>query len=121
MKQLNDELTMSCFVAQILRVSPRKVSPVPCMLGAGTEIEGGKETPGWVRIAQQQQLDLRHMIAPRCTAIAGSCLMYKARRLLRSWKEIQQKSLEGEDAEELWEKLFKEQDQFRKTDRLSPG
>ncbi|UPK94611.1 hypothetical protein LCI18_005546 [Fusarium solani-melongenae] len=55
------------------------------------------------------------MIAPRCTAIAWSCLLYKARRVLRVWKEIQQKSLAGEeDIEELLGQLTEEQDQYQR-------
>ncbi|KAI8658572.1 hypothetical protein NCS55_01133900 [Fusarium keratoplasticum] len=112
---------MPCFATQISRVSPRKVRPALDMLGSGTEIGCGKETPGWIRLAQEQQLDPRHMIAPRCTAIAWSCVIYRARRVLRVWKEIQQKSLAGEeDIEELLGQLTEEQDQYRKADRLSP-
>ncbi|KAI8659573.1 hypothetical protein NCS56_01174900 [Fusarium sp. Ph1] len=111
---------MPCFATQISRVSPRKVRPALDILGSGTEIECGKETPGWIRLAQEQQLDPRHMIAPRCTAIAWPCLIYKARRVSRVWKEIQQKSLAGEDVEELLGQLTEEQDQYRKADRLSP-
>ncbi|KAI8657608.1 hypothetical protein NCS57_01139300 [Fusarium keratoplasticum] len=106
---------MPCFATQISRVSPRKVRPALDMLGSGTEIGCGKETPGWIRLAQEQQLDPRHMIAPRCTAIAWSCVIYRARRVLRVWKEIQQKSLAGEeDIEELLGQLTEEQDQYQR-------
>ncbi|KAJ3458392.1 hypothetical protein MRS44_012501 [Fusarium solani] len=83
---------------------------------ATPDLEGQpkRETPGWIRLAQEQQLDPRHMIAPRCTAIAWSCLRYRLRRMLRVWKEIQQQSLAGEDVEELLGQLAEEQDQYQR-------
>ncbi|KAI8714470.1 hypothetical protein NCS52_01166800 [Fusarium sp. LHS14.1] len=92
----------------------------PATPGANAEIERGKDIPGWVRLAQEQQLDPRHMIAPRCTAMTGACLVYRERRALRLWKEIQQKSLEGEDVEKLWEKLLEQQEQYCEADHPSP-
>ncbi|RSL75175.1 hypothetical protein BHE90_008599 [Fusarium euwallaceae] len=78
------------------------------------ESQPKRDTPGWIRLAQEQQLDLRHVVAPRCTGIGWTCAMYRVRRVLRFWKEIQQKSLEGEDVEELLEKLAVEQDQYQR-------
>ncbi|KAL2676927.1 hypothetical protein Neosp_010694 [[Neocosmospora] mangrovei] len=44
--------------------------------------------------------------------MTGACLVYRGRRALRLWKEIQEKSLKGEDVEKLWEKLVEQQDQY---------
>ncbi|RSL69427.1 hypothetical protein CEP54_002343 [Fusarium duplospermum] len=77
-----------------------------------------KETPGWIRLAQQQQRDPRHMVAPRCTAITGACVLYRVRRMLRFWKEIQQQSHAGKDVDGIWEKLLEEHDKYREADHF---
>ncbi|EEU44362.1 uncharacterized protein NECHADRAFT_101639 [Fusarium vanettenii 77-13-4] len=37
---------------------------------------------GWIRVAQQQQRDPRHMVAPRCLAITGACVLYRTSHVI---------------------------------------
>ncbi|KAJ4268303.1 hypothetical protein NW762_002366 [Fusarium torreyae] len=81
-------------------------SDVPATEGPfnAPDLEGQATSKGWIRLSLQQQRDTRHMVAPRCTAIAASCIMFRADSLLATHADVIKTSEAGEEVAELCEK-----------------
>ncbi|KAJ3505753.1 hypothetical protein NM208_g16158 [Fusarium decemcellulare] len=67
---------------------------------------------GRLRFSQQQQRDPRHLVAPRCLDAAARCIIYGAKSVVRTRRQVEEAIQAGEDDEELQEELCRKYDQY---------